>query len=97
MAFNGIGTNLVVYIRSILHGGIASSASTVSFWYGTSFFVPILGATIADTYWGNYKTVLISLIMYLLVRLISPWSLALLTHISVFIFPFVTSFLIAKP
>ncbi|EEE67546.1 hypothetical protein OsJ_25033 [Oryza sativa Japonica Group] len=66
MAFNGIATNLVVYIRSVLHGGIASSASTSSLWYGTSFFVPILGATIADTYWGNYKTVLISFIMYLL-------------------------------
>uniref|UniRef100_A0A0D9X184 Major facilitator superfamily (MFS) profile domain-containing protein n=1 Tax=Leersia perrieri TaxID=77586 RepID=A0A0D9X184_9ORYZ len=66
MAFNGIATNLVVYIRSVLHGGIASSASTSSLWYGTSFFVPILGATIADTYWGNYKTVLISFTMYLL-------------------------------
>uniref|UniRef100_A0A0E0AME0 Major facilitator superfamily (MFS) profile domain-containing protein n=2 Tax=Oryza TaxID=4527 RepID=A0A0E0AME0_9ORYZ len=66
MAFNGIATNLVVYIRSVLHGGIASSASTSSLWYGTSFFVPILGATIADTYWGNYKIVLISFIMYLL-------------------------------
>ncbi|XP_062186929.1 protein NRT1/ PTR FAMILY 8.3-like isoform X1 [Phragmites australis] len=66
MAFNGIGTNLVVYLRSVLHDGIASSASTVSLWYGTSFFVPILGAGIADTYLGNYKTVLISLIMYLL-------------------------------
>jgi dipeptide/tripeptide permease len=30
--------------------------------------VPILGAVIADTYWGNYKTVLISFIVYLLVR-----------------------------
>ncbi|CAO1939421.1 unnamed protein product [Urochloa humidicola] len=66
MAFNGIATNLVVYIRSVLHGGIASSASTVSLWYGTSFFVPILGAAIADTYLGNYKTILTSLIMYLL-------------------------------
>ncbi|KAG2646688.1 protein NRT1/ PTR FAMILY 8.3-like [Panicum virgatum] len=66
MAFNGIATNLVVYIRSVLHGGIASSASTVSLWFGTSFFVPILGAAIADTYLGNYKTILISLIMYLL-------------------------------
>ncbi|RCV13885.1 hypothetical protein SETIT_2G382100v2 [Setaria italica] len=66
MAFNGIATNLVVYIRSVLHGGIASSASTVSLWYGTSFFVPILGAAVADTYLGNYKTILISLIMYLL-------------------------------
>ncbi|RLM84428.1 protein NRT1/ PTR FAMILY 8.3-like [Panicum miliaceum] len=66
MAFNGIATNLVVYIRSVIHGGIASSASTVSLWFGTSFFVPILGAAIADTYLGNYKTILISLIMYLL-------------------------------
>lgn len=68
MAFNGIATNLVVYIRSVLHGSIASSASIASLWYGTSFFVPILGAGIADAYWGNYKTVLISLVMYLLVR-----------------------------
>ena len=71
MAFNGIATNLVVYIRSVLHGGIASSASTVSLWFGTSFFVPILGAAIADTYLGNYKTILISLIMYLLVISVS--------------------------
>jgi len=68
MAFNGIATNLVVYLLSVLHGGIASSASTVSLWYGTSFFVPMLGAAIADTCLGNYKTILISLIMYLIVR-----------------------------
>uniref|UniRef100_A0A0D3GT92 Major facilitator superfamily (MFS) profile domain-containing protein n=1 Tax=Oryza barthii TaxID=65489 RepID=A0A0D3GT92_9ORYZ len=68
MAFNGIATNLVVYIRSVLHGGIASSASTSSLWYGTSFFVPILGATIADTYWGNYKTVLISFIIKVIMK-----------------------------
>ncbi|XP_051207260.1 protein NRT1/ PTR FAMILY 8.3 isoform X2 [Lolium perenne] len=66
MAFNGIAMNLVVYIRSVLHGSVASSASTVSLWFGTSFFVPILGAVIADTYWGNYKTVLISFTIYLL-------------------------------
>lgn len=66
MAFNGVATNLVVYIRSVLHGGIASSASTVSLWYGTTFFVPVIGAVIADAYWGNFKTVLISLVLYLL-------------------------------
>jgi dipeptide/tripeptide permease len=36
--------------------------------------VPILGAVIADTYWGNYKTVLISFIVYLLVRSQSSFS-----------------------
>ncbi|KAJ1291778.1 hypothetical protein BS78_02G342500 [Paspalum vaginatum] len=66
MAFNGIATNLVVYLRSVLQGGTASSASTVSLWYGTSFFVPILGGAIADTYLGNYKTTLISFVVYLL-------------------------------
>jgi dipeptide/tripeptide permease len=74
MAFNGIAMNLVVYIRSVLHGSVASSASTVSLWFGTSFFVPILGAVIADTYWGNYKTVLISFIIYVLVRSQSSFS-----------------------
>jgi len=81
MAFNGIATNLVVYLRSVLHGGIASSASTVSLWYGTSFFVPMLGAAIADTCLGNYKTILISLIMYLIVRYFFPAQLLVLIQL----------------
>ncbi|KAJ4805529.1 Protein NRT1/ PTR FAMILY 8.5 [Rhynchospora pubera] len=66
MAFNGIATNLVVYLRTVLHDDNASSAAKVSIWYGTSYFVPIVGAVLADTWWGSYMTVMVSLILYFL-------------------------------
>nr|XP_019705379.1 protein NRT1/ PTR FAMILY 8.3 [Elaeis guineensis] len=65
-AFNGIATNLVVYLHNVLHGSNASNAANAATWAGTSYFTPLVGALIADTYWGNYKTIVISLIIYLL-------------------------------
>jgi dipeptide/tripeptide permease len=67
MAFNGIATNLVVYLCNVLHDNNASSAAKVSVWYGTGYFVPIVGAVIADSWWGSYTTVSVSLILYFLV------------------------------
>lgn len=66
-AFNGISANLVVYLHNVLHGSNASNAANAATWSGTSYFTPLVGALIADTYWGNYKTILISLTLYLLV------------------------------
>ncbi|CAD6262461.1 unnamed protein product [Miscanthus lutarioriparius] len=65
-AFNGIGTNLVVYLETVLHGSNLASASSVTSWFGTSYLTPIFGAIVADTYWGNYNTILVSLLVYLL-------------------------------
>ncbi|XP_074582572.1 protein NRT1/ PTR FAMILY 8.3-like [Curcuma longa] len=66
IAFNGIGINLVLYLGSVLHWPISSSAANVSFWGGTTYFTPLLGGLLADTYFGNYRTILISIILYLL-------------------------------
>ena len=68
-AFNGIGTNLVVYLETVLHGSNLASASSVTSWFGTSYLTPIFGAIVADTYWGNYNTILVSLLVYLLVSI----------------------------
>ncbi|XP_040377031.1 protein NRT1/ PTR FAMILY 8.3-like [Oryza brachyantha] len=65
-AFNGISTNLVVYLETVLHGSNLASASSVTTWYGTSYLTPIFGAIVADTFLGNYNTILISLAVYLL-------------------------------
>ncbi|KAJ1280581.1 hypothetical protein BS78_04G243600 [Paspalum vaginatum] len=65
-AFNGISTNLVVYLQTVLHGSNLASASNFATWYGTSYLTPIFGAVIADTFLGNYNTILISLAVYLL-------------------------------
>ncbi|XP_042461126.1 protein NRT1/ PTR FAMILY 5.6-like [Zingiber officinale] len=66
IAFNGIGINLVLYLGSVLHWPISSSAANVSFWGGTTYFTPLLGGLLADTYLGNYRTIVISIILYLL-------------------------------
>ncbi|CAL5019016.1 unnamed protein product [Urochloa decumbens] len=65
-AFNGISTNLVMYLETVLHGSNLASASNVTLWFGTSYLTPIFGAIIADAFWGNYNTILVSLTIYLL-------------------------------
>ncbi|XP_072965105.1 protein NRT1/ PTR FAMILY 8.3-like [Typha angustifolia] len=66
IAYNGVGTNLVLFPRTVLNGNNASNAANVATWHGTSYFTPVIGAIIADTYWGNYKTIWVSLIMFLI-------------------------------
>ncbi|VAI48301.1 unnamed protein product [Triticum turgidum subsp. durum] len=67
-AFNGISTNLVVYLETVLHGSNLASASNVATWFGTSYLTPVFGAIIADSFWGNYNTILVSLVVYLLLE-----------------------------
>ncbi|CAN6249989.1 unnamed protein product [Urochloa humidicola] len=60
-AFYGVYLNLVVYLQDVLHGDSASNAAAVSSWVGASYLMPVIGAAIADSYWGKYKTVLVGL------------------------------------
>ncbi|EAZ31849.1 hypothetical protein OsJ_16012 [Oryza sativa Japonica Group] len=73
-AFNGIATNLVVYLETLLHGSNLASASNVTTWFGTSYLTPVFGAIIADTFWGNYNTILVSLVFYLLGMMLVTFS-----------------------
>ncbi|KQK00882.1 protein NRT1/ PTR FAMILY 8.3 [Brachypodium distachyon] len=73
-AFNGISTNLVVYLETVLHGSNLASASNVTTWFGTSYLTPMFGAVMADTFWGNYNTILISLAVYLLGMMLITFS-----------------------
>ncbi|VAI48298.1 unnamed protein product [Triticum turgidum subsp. durum] len=73
-AFNGISTNLVVYLETVLHGTNLASASNVATWFGTSYLTPVFGAIIADSFWGNYNTILVSLAVYLLGMMLVTFS-----------------------
>uniref|UniRef100_A0A0E0KUN0 Uncharacterized protein n=1 Tax=Oryza punctata TaxID=4537 RepID=A0A0E0KUN0_ORYPU len=73
-AFNGIATNLVVYLETVLHGSSLASASNVTTWFGTSYLTPVFGAIIADTFFGNYNTILVSLVFYLLGMMLVTFS-----------------------
>lgn len=64
MAFFAISKNLVTYLTGVLHESNVDAATTVSTWIGTSFFTPLVGAFLADTFWGRYWTILAFLSVY---------------------------------
>ena len=67
MAYYGIASNLVLYLKRELHEGTVKSANNVTNWVGTVWMAPILGAYIADAHLGRYWTFVIASGIYLLV------------------------------
>ncbi|GAV91303.1 PTR2 domain-containing protein [Cephalotus follicularis] len=57
LAYYGIATNLVTYLTSKLHEGSVSAARNVTTWAGTCYLSPLIGAVLADAYWGRYWTI----------------------------------------
>lgn len=66
MAFFGIAANLVNYLTTKLHEGTVYSSTTVANWSGTVFITPVIGAYIADTFWGRYWTFAVFSCIYVL-------------------------------
>nr|ABR32183.1 peptide transporter [Hakea actites] len=64
LAYYGIATNLVTYLTSKLHEGNASAARNVTTWSGTCYLAPLIGAVLADSYWGRYWTIAVFSIIY---------------------------------
>ncbi|PON54108.1 Proton-dependent oligopeptide transporter [Trema orientale] len=66
LAFYGISTNLVSYLIEKLHEGNVSAARNVTTWQGTCYLTPLIGAILADTYWGRYWTIAVFTTIYLI-------------------------------
>ncbi|KAG5235483.1 protein NRT1/ PTR FAMILY [Salix suchowensis] len=64
LAYYGIATNLVTYLTGKLHEGNVSAAKNVNIWAGTCYFTPLIGATLADAYWGRYWTIFVLSTIY---------------------------------
>ncbi|KAK8960609.1 putative peptide/nitrate transporter [Platanthera guangdongensis] len=71
MAFYGVAANLVVYLTTQLHEDTVTSVRSVNNWSGSVWITPILGAFIADSYFGRFWTFTISSLIYVLVRIIA--------------------------
>ncbi|GER28734.1 major facilitator superfamily protein [Striga asiatica] len=64
LAYYGIATNLVSYLTRKLHEGNVSAARNVTTWQGTCYLTPLIGAVLADAYWGRYWTIAVFSTLY---------------------------------
>lgn len=67
LAYYGISKSLVTYLSTRLHEGNVSAARNFTTWQGTCYLTPIIGATIADSYCGKYRTIAVFSTIYFLV------------------------------
>ena len=67
LAYYGIATNLVTYLTKKLHEGNVSAARNVTTWQGTCYLTPLIGAIMADAYWGRYWTIGVFSTIYFIV------------------------------
>ena len=75
LAYYGMSTNLVNYMKTRLGQESAIAANNVTNWPGTCYITPLLGAFLADAYMGRFWTIASFMIIYIL-------GLALLTMAS---------------
>lgn len=67
-AFYGLAGNLITYLTNNLGQPVATAAKNVNTWVGVSAIFPLLGAFVADSYLGRFKTIIASSLIYFLVN-----------------------------
>jgi peptide/histidine transporter 3/4 len=73
LAYYGIARNLVTYLKVKLHLGNLEAARNVTTWQGTCYLTSLIGAILADSYWGKYWTIAVFSSIYFIVSAkISP-------------------------
>uniref|UniRef100_A0ACD5UVQ1 Uncharacterized protein n=1 Tax=Avena sativa TaxID=4498 RepID=A0ACD5UVQ1_AVESA len=77
LCFSAVAKNLVTYLTTVLHESNVDAARNVSTWIGTCFFTPLIGAFLADAYWGRYSTVVVFLSVYITGMFVTTLSAAL--------------------
>ncbi|MFQ6623291.1 hypothetical protein Gotur_002326 [Gossypium turneri] len=86
LAFYGINTNLVNYLKFQLNQRNVTAVSNVTNWSGMCYVMPLIGAFFADAYLGRYWTIASFSISYVFVssfRPLVPEELSLVLHRSV--------------
>ncbi|KAL0332005.1 UNVERIFIED_CONTAM: protein NRT1/ PTR FAMILY 5.9 [Sesamum calycinum] len=63
-AFKGVASNLVTYLTDVMGMSNSSAAKYVNGWVGFTSMLPLIVATLADSYWDRYSTIFASSVLY---------------------------------
>lgn len=75
LAVVGFSTNMISYLTSQLHLPLTKAANTLTNFGGTAALTPLLGAFAADAFAGRFWTILISSVIYQIVKFLLLSSL----------------------
>ncbi|CAM6083600.1 unnamed protein product [Calypogeia fissa] len=64
-AWYGIGSNLVIFLTTIMHESNNSAANNVNNWNGVGYIAPLIAAFIADSYCGRFIGAIIFSVIYI--------------------------------
>ncbi|XP_022852215.1 protein NRT1/ PTR FAMILY 8.1-like isoform X2 [Olea europaea var. sylvestris] len=66
LAYYGMSTNLVNYLTLRLGQSNVTASNNVTNWSGTCYITPLIGAFVADSYLGRYRTIASFVFIYVI-------------------------------